>query len=232
MSVDVRAMSPASFERARCVLFDLDGTLIDSIALIKASFQHATAEVLGEALPDEVVLADIGMPLREQMRRIAPDRAEALVAAYRAHNIAHHDELLAEYPDVHEVVLELKGRGFALGVVTSKIGSSMHRGLERCGFEGLFDALVSADDVTVHKPAPDPVLEGARRAGVDPGRCVYVGDSPHDVAAAKAADVPSIAVLWGASSEDVLRKSGPDALIARPSQLLALLPDRPYDEGA
>lgn len=133
------------FARTGCVLFDLDGTLIDSVALITASFRHATAEVFGEPLPDEVILADVGMPLWSQMERIAPAHAEELLVSYRAHNAAHHDDLVAEYPGVREAVLELRRRGFVLGVVTSKIASFMHRGLARCGLEGLFDVLVSAD---------------------------------------------------------------------------------------
>lgn len=218
-----RAPADRALSGVRGVLFDLDGTLIDSVDLIVSSFRHATREVLGETLPDEAILRNVGMPLRAQMDQIAPERADELLASYRQHNAAHHDEQVREYPGTLETVRDLKSRGYMVGVVTSKSAGMMMRGLERCGLADEFDALVSADDVTSHKPHPEPVLEGARRLGLSAGACAYVGDSPHDITAANAAGAVSIAAEWGAFPAAALDAACPDVSLAHIAGLSGVL---------
>lgn len=194
MSVD----RPASLAGVRCVLFDLDGTLIDSVGLILASFRHATQTVLGTSLTEEALMRNVGMPLLPQMEILAPGRGEELCAVYREHNDAHHDAMLKAYPGVPEALEALRERGYRLGVVTSKGTPLMLRGLDRFGLAENFEVLVSMDDVTAHKPDPAPLLLAAERMGAPVAECAYVGDSPHDVAAALAAGMTAIGALWGA----------------------------------
>lgn len=205
----MNAEGPGPLDHVRCVLFDLDGTLIDSVALILASFRYATETVLGRSMTDEALLRNVGMPLLPQMEILAPGRGEELTQVYREHNSANHDTMLKAYPDVPEVLDGLREKGYRLGVVTSKGTPLMLRGLERFGLAGRFDVLVSMDDVEAHKPDPEPLLFAASELGVEPAECAYVGDSPHDVAAALAAGMTAIGALWGAFPAGRVLAAGP-----------------------
>ncbi len=205
------------------VLFDLDGTLIDTIELILTSFRHATGAVLGEPLPDRLLLENIGVPLSRQMRQFAPDHAEELVRVYREHNAAHHDEIAREYPGVHEALDAIAATGRPMGVVTSKGSPMAHHGLAVFGLSHYFPVVVTADDVEVHKPDPFPLCHAATRLGVPIERCAYVGDSPYDMAAALAGGALAIAALWGAFSAEELLAPGPHHALASISELPELL---------
>lgn len=204
------------------LLFDLDGTIIDTIDLILASARHASALVLGEALPDDVLRHNIGVPLRVQMGEYAPDHVEELLAAYREHNDRVHDELIREFPGTEAALAELSAMGFRMGVVTSKSRPVAERGVEHFGLGRYFDFVVGAEDTATHKPGPEPVLEGARRLGVPAKHCIYVGDSPHDMESGKAAGAVTVAALWGPFPERVL-EPGPDFAISQLADLAVLL---------
>ncbi len=206
-----------------CVLFDLDGTLIDTVALILSSFRHATRAVLGEELPDEVLLANVGMPLAQQMRVMSPEHADELLRTYREHNSTHHDDMVREYPGTEEVLEELLGAGYVLGVVTSKGTAMTTRGLERFGLGRYFSAVVTADDVGAHKPDPTPVNRAAELLGLVAESCAYVGDSPHDMSSALAAGAIAIAALWGAFPPEQVLAPGPDFALSSIRELPGLL---------
>lgn len=195
------------------VLFDLDGTLIDSIELILASFRHATERVLGEAVPDEVMLRDVGLPLARQMREISEAHADELLREYREHNLRVHDELVRAYPGTAEALVWLAARGLKMGVVTSKMNATARRGLDVFGMAGFFDVVVGSDDVTIHKPDPHPLLVAAEALGVDITRAAYVGDSPHDMSAARAAGCIAIGATWGVATREVLLGAGAEHVI-------------------
>jgi pyrophosphatase PpaX len=212
---DCEPLAPPA-ERLAClraVLFDLDGTLIDTIELIRVSFRYATEKVLGEALPDELTMANVGQPLRTQFEDLAPGRADELTRVYREFNRAHHDELAKAYPGTVEVLQAIAARGIPMGIVTSKGTEGARRGLDLFGLAGFFEVVVSADDVPTHKPDPFPLRFAASAMGVPLEYCVYIGDSPHDMQAAVSGGAIAVAALWGAfSGEDVLRPSPPFAL--------------------
>jgi pyrophosphatase PpaX len=204
------------------VLFDLDGTLIDTIELILSSLRHATAEVLGEAPADDVLLHNVGVPLRVQMAEFAPDRVDELLLAYRAHNDQVHDELVCEYEGTEEALRALASRGYRMGIVTSKSVAVAHRGLDRFGLGSFFETLVGYEDTDIHKPNPEPVLLAAHRMGVHISRCCYVGDSPHDINAGRAAGATTVAALWGPFRERVT-EAGPDFVIEQLTELPGIL---------
>jgi pyrophosphatase PpaX len=199
----------------RAALFDFDGTLVDTTELIYQSMRHATGEVLGKDLPREVLLANVGQPLPRQMELIDAARAEALLESYRLHNEEHHDALIQAFSGVEDSLARLRSAGVRVAVVTSKRRFSVEMALERFPQLGeVVDRFVTMEDTTEHKPDPDPLLKGLKfLGGVPPEEAAYVGDSPFDVAAAKAAGVTSVAVSWGAFSEDTLREAGPDYLV-------------------
>jgi pyrophosphatase PpaX len=213
----------ARLSELQAVIFDLDGTLIDTVELIRVSFRHATKVVLGESLPDEVTMANVGQPLMTQFLDMAPQHAVELLKAYREFNRAHHDDLARSYPGTIETLAELKRRGVPMGIVTSKGTESATRGIEHFGLAGFMTAIVTADDVALHKPDPHPLCAAADRMGVELGYCIYLGDSPHDVQAALSGDAIAVAALWGAfSARDVLAP-GPAFALGSITELPALL---------
>jgi pyrophosphatase PpaX len=233
---EITALAPgieARLAGVDCVLFDLDGTLVDTIELILCSFRHATEQVLGEALPDEVVLADVGVPLRTQMRSFSEEHTDELLRVYREHNAVHHDDLIKEYPGVEDVLRELRARGYKLGVVTSKLNHMACRGLDCFDLAPFVDLVIGADDVEIHKPDPHPLLVAAERLGSAPERCAYVGDAPPDMQAARGAGMVSIAALWGAAhSDERLLAENPDIALSEVRGLLEIVHHAPQREDA
>src|ERR671921_2563914 len=197
------------------VLFDFDGTIVDTTELIHESMRRATREVLGRTLSREALLANVGQPLPRQMKLLDPERAEDLLEAYRLHNEELHEDLIEAFPNVEASLACLREAGMSLAVVTSKRRFSLEMALD--SFPALRDAVsafVVMEDTTEHKPHPAPLLKGLELLGSVPAeKAAYVGDSPFDVAAAKAARVVSVAVSWGAFSEEALRAAGPDHLV-------------------
>ena len=197
-------------------LFDFDGTLVDTTEMIHQSMRHAASSVLGrDDIPRETLLANVGQPLPRQMELIDDERAELLLEAYRQHHEEHHDDLIGEFPGIEEALTRLRSAGIRVAVVTSKRLVSVEMALKNFpGLRDVVDRFVTMEDTTEHKPHPEPLLRGLELLGnVPKEEAVYVGDSPFDVEAAKAAGLTSVAVSWGAFSEDTLRASEPDHLV-------------------
>jgi pyrophosphatase PpaX len=196
-------------------LFDFDGTLVDTTDLIYQSMRHAAGEVLGREISREVLMANVGQPLPRQMELLSAEHAEALLDSYRLHNEENHDALIKEFPGVEDSLARLRSAGIKVAVVTSKRRFSVDMALKT--FPGLGDVVdqwITMEDTTEHKPRPEPLLKGLELLGNVPReQAAYVGDSPFDIAAAKAAGVKSVAVSWGAFSEDALRAAEPDHLV-------------------
>jgi pyrophosphatase PpaX len=208
-------------------LFDLDGTLIDSIELILRSYRHTMRLHRGHEPSDDVWMQGLGTPLWVQFRHFTEDPAEieAMVATYRAYNLAHHDELVRPYDGVVEAVLALRDRGKTLGLVTSKMRSGALRGLRVAGLEDAFQVIVGADEVIHPKPHPEPVLMALERLGAPAAGAVFVGDSRHDVECGRAAGVKTAAVLWGPFDRAYLEDLEPDYWLETPADLTLLAPD-------
>lgn len=207
------------------VLFDLDGTLIDSGPIILASMRHAAREVLGTEIDEEQVRAAIGGPgLVAQMHELDPARVDDLVDAYRAHNEPLHADLEA-FTRVLDVLPVLRARGHRLGIVTAKRLATVQFALDRFPqLRQLTEVVIGSDDTERHKPDPDPLLKALARLGAGPEDAAYIGDSPFDIRAARAGGLFAVAVAWGGIHRDeTLRAAGPDVLIADPEELLDVL---------
>ena len=179
------------------VLFDLDGTVIDTGAIILASMRHAAETVLGGEYSDAQLLAAVGGPgLEAQMHALDPSRVDELVRVYREHNEPLHDTI-ATFAGMDEVLDELKRRGHRLGVVTAKRRSTVDLAFARLPIERFFDVVVGGDETTEHKPHPAPLLLALERLSEEPANTAYIGDSPFDMQAAKAAGLFAIGVSWG-----------------------------------
>jgi pyrophosphatase PpaX len=204
------------------VLFDLDGTLIDSGSIILASFKHATRTVLEREIPDAELAAIVGgSNIYDQMRAIDELQAEELVRVYREHNAPLHDDLEA-FEGIERVLAELKSQGRRLGIVTAKRRKTVELAFAVLPLEPYFDVVVTADMTERHKPDPEPVLAALERLGARPEATAFVGDSPFDVGAGKAAGVFTVAVAWG-NIHPVESLAGADAIVESPEQLLDVL---------
>jgi pyrophosphatase PpaX len=207
------------------VLFDLDGTLIDSIRLILDSYHHTLATHGIPPRTDEDWLRGVGTPLNVQFAEWRDDlgRLEAMVATYREYNLAHHDSMVTVYPGVVAAVGSIRAAGRRTGLVTSKNRQGALRGLTLVRLEAMMDVLVCADEVTNPKPHPEPVEKAVALLGADPGTTVYVGDSIHDMVSGRAAGVRTAAALWGPFGREHLELATPDYWLETPADLLTLL---------
>lgn len=218
------------FNSFNCLLFDLDGTLVDTNDLIIRSYYHVLEKYLDRQVPLEELMTYFGRPLREAMQYFSPDNWEELVKAYREFNLANHDQLARPFSGVREALEELHRRGCWLAVVTSKARPVTIMGLRLCGLEHLMDVLVCMEDTAVHKPAPDPVLKALERLQQKgwPGRkeeALMVGDSPWDVAAGKAAGIATATVAWSLFGRQQLDAEKPDLVLETMSDLLKICGD-------
>jgi pyrophosphatase PpaX len=205
-------------------LFDLDGTLIDSIELILRSYRHTMRTHRGLEPPDDVWMSGLGTPLWVQFRHWTDDPAEieAMVATYRAYNLAHHDALVRPYDGVVAAVRDLRNKGKTLGLVTSKLREGALRGLQVAGLEEVFEVIVGADEVTHPKPHPEPVLKALEQLRASAADTVFIGDSRHDMECGRAAGVKTAAVLWGPFDRTHFRDLNPDYWLERPEDLATL----------
>jgi pyrophosphatase PpaX len=207
------------------VLFDLDGTLIDTIQLIILAARHAFASRAGPAPTDAEFIAGIGRPLVAQFGPFALDDADMqiLTTRYREFQLMHHDRLTTLYDGVMDAVLELHGRGHPLGIVTSKMDSIARRSIAHVGLEPYMSVVVACDHTTRHKPDPEPVNLALDQLGIAPARAAFIGDSPYDIQAGNAAGVTTVAATWGAFSRESLAAANPSYVLERPQAISSLI---------
>jgi pyrophosphatase PpaX len=203
------------------VLFDLDGTLIDSIELILGAMRHAFTGFAGDAPTDEQWRAGIGIPLQTALRQYAPDDAEVdrLFGRYREYQLEHHDQLVRAYDGIVELVRDLAQAGHPMALVTSKSDWMAVKALVLVGLDALIPVVVGCDTCVNHKPHPEPVERALALLGASPDNALFVGDSPHDVQSGRAAGVFTVGVSWGAFRREEMDASGADVVIDSVSEL-------------
>jgi len=225
-------------KNTRAILFDLDGTLIDSTDLILRCFQHSWETVCDFNHSREALVKTFGTPLRDAMQgllaaartvgaqRFTPEAndgtIEKLLIEYRSYNVANHDLLARPFELTGEVLSELRRRGYLISVVTSKSRELGLRGLRLFSLDTLIDSAVFLEDTSLHKPHPEPILAALHQLNEIAEAAAYVGDSRHDMVAARAAGVRSVAALWGPSSRTELEQERPDFIAETITDLLEL----------
>jgi pyrophosphatase PpaX len=217
--------SARSTVRRPTVLFDLDGTLLDSIELILNSARHAFQKLDRNPPSDDEWRAGVGIPLFKMFARYARDEADVatLIGAYREYQLANHDRLTRCYDDVVATVIELHTRGHEIAIVTSKSEALAMRGLVHVGLARYMDTIVGCDASTRHKPDPEPVRIALQRLECRPEDAIFVGDSIHDIAAGNAAGVRTVAATWGAGTRGELEPANPTMILDGIGGLLDLI---------
>ncbi|MGE0160914.1 MAG: HAD-IA family hydrolase [Gemmatimonadales bacterium] len=210
------------------VLFDLDGTLADTVELILMSYRHTMRTHLGDAPPDERWLSTMGTPLRDQLAAFArgPAEAAAMLETYTTFQRRVHDDIVRPFPGACDVLASLRRRGSRVGIVTSKRVEVARRTLSVCGLDAHVETLVCAEHVRRGKPDPEAVVIALAALGLadDPAETLFVGDSPFDLRAGRAAGTRTAAVCWGACGRETLAAEAPDYLLERVEELLELAP--------
>jgi pyrophosphatase PpaX len=204
------------------VVFDLDGTVVDTVELIVESFRYATRTVLGEVLPDEVITAGVGQPLMAQMEHLSARHAQELYDVYREYNHRRHDELIRGYAGIEELLDGLRAAGRRLGIVTSKSRDTTEMAFRAVGLDDRFEVVVTASDTDEHKPSPVPLRLCLERLEAAAEGSIYVGDSPVDIQAGAAAGMATAAVAWGVFGKEALLAVAPDYWVEEPHELLDL----------
>ena len=188
------------------LLFDFDGTLLDTNELIFQTFEH----VLGKHYPGKYerdeILPFLGPTLSETFGLIDPEKVEELIQEYREWNIANHDRLSVEFDGVSETMRKLKDAGYKMGIVSTKRNDMIAKGLKLLDVEGVFDVVIGMDDVEKTKPDPEPILLALKRLGADREEALMIGDNYHDIVGGQNAGVHTAAVAWSAKGEGFLTK--------------------------
>lgn len=206
----------------RTMLFDLDGTIMDTNELIIRSFLESLAGVVPADFSREHIIPNMGLTLSDQIKIFSGlEEVAHLEAAYRKVNLRLHDEFVKSFPYVNEVVKNLHEQGIRIGVVTTKMRLTTERGLKFVGLYDYIDAIVTIDDVINPKPHPEPVLMAMEQLGADPTSTIMVGDSVVDIESAEAAGAVSVGVAWSLKGAQKLRESGAQYVIDDMRELYA-----------
>lgn len=207
----------------KAVLFDLDGTIVDTNELIIQSFLHALKGTVSEDFGREHIIPSMGLPLSDQLRLFSGlEDVTALTQSYREYNYLKHDEMVVLFPGVAEVVRRLKQQGIRLGVVTTKMRPTTERALRMFGLFEHMDIIITLDDVQHAKPHPEPVQKAMEAIGAEPAQTAMVGDSTVDMESAIRAGAMPIGVAWSLKGQAVLEDAGAELVIHRMEELLTL----------
>jgi len=205
------------------VLFDLDGTLLDTNHLVVESFQHVYRNINKEEKPVQEIKSFFGEPIKMTLEREFDVPFEESVKIYREYHYKVFDELIDIFPGMKELIIELDQKNYKLGVVTSRLRNTTIKGLEKYGLTEYFKCIITASDSTKHKPDPEPIEMALKELGSKPEEALMIGDSIFDIKCAKNSGVKSAIVDWAEASKEVLLAENPDFEIKKASDVIEIL---------
>lgn len=205
------------------ILFDLDGTLIDTNELIITTYLHTLEKYYPGKYMREDVLPFMGPTLTEVFGKMNPDQAEEMISEYRRFNLANHDLLVKEFVGVVETVDTLKKKGYKMGIVTTKRHDTVLKGLRLMKLDSYFNVIVAIDHVKKEKPDPEPVFKALEQLGSTPDEAIMIGDNFHDILAGKNAGTKTAGVAWSLKGRDYLAQFEPDYILENMADLLTIL---------
>lgn len=205
------------------ILFDLDGTLVDTNELIISSFLHTLGKYYPDKYKREDVLPFMGPSLTETFSGINPERTEEMIREYRSYNHENHDRLVKEFKGVNETVQFLKDNGFKIAIVSTKILDTVIKGLKLTKLDPYFDVMVTLDHVKKAKPDPEAIYLALKQLDSTPERAIMVGDNYHDILAGKNAGTKTAGVAWSLKGRDFLEQYKPDYMLDEMTDLLKIV---------
>ena len=207
----------------RNILFDLDGTLLDTNELIIQSFQHTYKMHLNKHVDKEDIIKNFGEILKITLDREFGEDSEEAIKTYRSFQTGNFEKLIRIHKGVREGIIELNRQGYNLGIVTSRFNDSAIKGLKHFGLMDYFKSIIGADDTDKHKPDPTPALMALKELEGKPEETIFVGDSPFDVLCGKNAKIASVVVGWSALPMDMILKYEPDYVVESMEELMRLV---------
>lgn len=208
----------------KAILFDLDGTLVNTNHLIFNSFRQAFSELMSHrVLSDEEIMDCIGPTLHQTGEKYFQDNAEQFVHCYRKYYQQDHDEMIEAFPGIVGMLQMLQEMGLKLVIVTSKKRDMAIKGLSYLNLLSFFDLIVSSDDVTNPKPHQEPIQRVLDYYHFSVDECLMVGDNSHDIECAHAAGVRSVAVGWAMRGSDYLKTYHPTYIINEAKELVDIV---------
>ncbi|HEY8348517.1 MAG TPA: HAD family hydrolase [Clostridiales bacterium] len=202
------------------IIFDIDGTMIDTAEVVKKSYSYGMYEELGRDLTDEEVARAFGVPTIQAMEILGARNIEKACGRYFESLFKYYREGVPLFEGIEELLQELKRRGVKCGIVTSRNRDEVANDTTLSSVMKYFSLIVTAEDTKKHKPEAEPVLKLMELAGVVPAGVIYIGDTYFDYMCAKNAGIDFALASWGAREDDRIR---PDYLLARPADLLDIL---------
>ncbi|WP_184664010.1 pyrophosphatase PpaX [Texcoconibacillus texcoconensis] len=211
------------FKDVDTLLFDLDGTLVNTVELIISSFLHTLDQFKPGEYTREDAISFIGPQLADTFQRIDPERAKEMEHVYRTYNHEKHDELVEEYEGVYETVERLYQEGYKMAIVTTKRRETAERGLKLSRLERFFDVTITLDDVEEVKPATEPLDKALTQLGSSRVSALMIGDSKHDILGGQNANTYTAGVAWTIQGKDKLASYKPDVMLETMPELLTHL---------
>jgi pyrophosphatase PpaX len=205
------------------ILFDLDGTLIDTNELIISSFLHTLEQYYPSQYKREDVLPFLGPTLKETFEKMDETKVDDMIATYRKYNLEKHDSIVTDFPTVLETIQALKEKGYKIGIVTTKIMDVVQKGLKVTKLDPYFDVIVALDHVEKAKPDPEPIFNALAQLESTPEETIMVGDNYHDILAGKNAGTKTAGVSWSIKGREYLEQYNPDYIFDEMSDLLKVL---------
>ena len=206
----------------RTVLFDLDGTIIDSNELINVSFEY-TFKQYNFNFSKEEILEFNGPTLQQTFQKINPGHVDAMIQTYREFNLANHTKYVKLFPHVIETLDQLKNNNINIGIVTSKMRNAVSLGMELTGLTPYFETIITIDDVTHAKPHPEAVIKAMNQVGGEVTSTLMVGDNYHDIVAGQNAGIKTAGVAWSQKGEDLLATYQPTYMLQDMKDLLEIV---------
>lgn len=210
-------------EQITTILFDLDGTLLDTNELIVTSYLHTFEQFFPGRFKREDVMPFLGPPLYDAFKSVDPDKAEEMVKIYRDFNMEKHDLLVREFEGVFETIRTLHENDMKMAIVSTKIRKTVVKGLKLTGLDQFFDVIITLDDVEKAKPDPEPLLKALGALESEPREAIMIGDNYHDILGGKNAGTFTCGVAWSLKGKDYLEQFDPDFMLKKMPDLLDIV---------
>lgn len=207
----------------KALLFDFDGTLLNTNDLIIQTFMHVLEERFPGQYSPQDCIKFIGPSLKETFEQITPNEVDQMIFNYRKWNHQHHDELVTEFEGVKETLQQLDDLGIRMVIVSTKQRETIKRGLQLMDAERFFEFYIGIEDVEHVKPHPEPVLKAIEKLGVSKEDVLMIGDNYHDIEAGKNAGVKTAGVAWSIKGEEFLQQFNPDYMLQHMEDLIPIV---------